>query len=168
MLVKIPAIVVLTLIAYHDFKHREIYWALFLFIALFFFIDGQTNMPLNEYLLNTLYNIIFVSVQFLFVYLFYRIRGIDFKSLINNIIGLGDILFITIMSLAFPWQSFLLYYIGGLVFTLFVWLCFKFKNNLIPFAGLLSIYCAIILILEFLLPQYERFSNELLKLLLYG
>jgi len=113
---------------------------------------------------------IFVSTQFLFVYIFYKIRGYGLKALVVDIIKIGDILFIFILSLAFPWQSFFLYYIGGLFFTLSIWLLFKhsgiIKNELIPFAGLLSVYCAILLFFEFLLPQYDRFGNDLLKLVL--
>ena len=172
MLIKISALAVLILIAYQDFRYREIHIALFLMVSVFFFIDGQSNMPFLKYLLNVSYNMIFVLAQFLFVYVFYAIRGYGFKSLATDIIGTGDILFIVILSLAFPWQSFFLYYIGGLVFTLLIWLLLKYsgtvRNKLIPFAGLLSVYCALLLVFEFLLPDCGRFDSELLKLLLHG
>ena len=172
MLIKLLLLAVLILIAYQDFKYREIHWALFLVIAVFFFIDGQTNMPFNKYLLNTLYNMIFVLLQFVFVYVFYLIRGHSFKSLFTNIIGVGDCLLISILTLAFSWHGFLLYYIGGLFFTLLIWLFVKnlkmANNKLIPFAGLLSIYCVLLVILEFFLPNYGRFGNESLKIFIYG
>ena len=171
MLIKIPALAVLIWIAYQDFRYREIPMALFLLIFIFFFIDGQSNMPFLKYLLNVFYNMIFVSVQLVFVYIFYAIRGYGFKSLIADIIGTGDIVFIFILSLAFPWQSFFLYYVGGLLFSLLIWLFFRHlginKNKFIPLAGLLSIYCALFLIFELFLPNCGRFDNELLKLLLY-
>ena len=170
MLVKIALLVVLIFIAYQDFRYREIHFVLFLLLSIFFFIDGNTYIAISKYLLNILYNMIFVLAQFLFVYIFYAIRGYGIKSLVIDIIGIGDILFIFILSLAFPWQSFFLYYVGGLIFALSVWLLLKhsgiIKSKFIPFAGLLSLYCALLLIFEFLLPQYNRFGNDLLKLIL--
>lgn len=168
MAVKIASLAVLILIAYQDFRYRAIDLALFLLLSVFFFVDGQRNTPLIEYVLKVLYNMIFVSVQFIVVYVFYAIRGYGFKLIVTGIIGAGDILFIYILSLAFSWQGAFLYYIGGLLFSLLVWLLLKYSgminNELIPLAGLLSVYCTLLLIFELLLPEYGRFGNELLKL----
>lgn len=89
----------------------------------------------------------------------------------NSILGLGDILFIIIMAFAFSWTSFILFYIAGLIFALFIWiiriLLTRNSQGFIPLAGLLAIYMIIITITGVFIPEIDRNSNLLDTLFTY-
>lgn len=172
MLFKIFACITMTAIAYQDFKYRAIHWLLFLFISIFLTIDGLKTISFTQYILNISFNILLIFLQFALLYLYYFFQGKNLKSIFFNIIGEGDILFIVILSLAFSWHSFLFYYILGLLFSVITWLLLKYSgiihSELIPFAGLMAIFCTLLLIIEIIVPDFERFSDGIFKLFLNG
>lgn|ERR1035437_3757971 len=172
MLIKILACLVMLAIAYQDFKYRAIHWLLFLLICVLFIIDALTSMSLIQYAKNVYYNLILIVFQLTLLYLFYVIKGRNLKSILNKIIGTGDVLFILLLSLFFSWHSFLFYYIGGLVFSIIIWLLLKhlliIEEEFVPFAGLMAVFCILIIIIELILPVYDRFNDSIFKLIIYG
>ena len=172
MLIKILACLVMLAIAYQDFKYRTIHWFLFLLICVLFIIDALTSMSLILYAKNVYCNLILIAFQFSLLCSFYVIKGRNLKLIVNKIIGTGDILFILLLSLFFSWHSFLFYYIGGLVFSIIIWLLLKhiliIEEEFVPFAGLMAVFCILIIIVELIIPLYNRFNDSILKFLIYG
>lgn len=172
MLIKVLACLNMTAIAYQDFKYRAIHWFLFLTLSAILIIDGVNSKPLNQYCLDVTFNIIIIIIQFVILLLFYSLRGRKFSSIINRLIGTGDIIFILILSLAYPWESFLFLYLAALIFSVIIWLIvknlFHVHDDLIPFAGLMAVFCLIIFSTELFFPGFNRYNNGFLTLLLHG
>jgi hypothetical protein len=172
MLIKFLACITLAIIAYQDFRYRAIHWLLFLFVSVLFIIDGLLTVQLIQYVFNIIFNILLIMIQFLMLYLFYIYRGRNLKTIVSSFIGVGDIIFILILSLAFSWQNFLFYYIGSLIFSIIIWFVLKqfsmVKGELVPFAGLMAIFFILVLIIELIIPVYGRFNDHIYKVVLNG
>lgn len=80
---------------------------------------------------------------------------------LNVSFGLGDVLFFYAFALGFPTVTFLILFVSSIVFSLMVSLIQKKKNkaNGIPLAGLMSLFLAFVLSIEFLpkLPSLYNF-----------
>jgi hypothetical protein len=172
MIIKLLECLNMAAIAYQDFRYRAIHWFLFLSLAFLLVLDGLNSHPANQYGLSVIFNIILILLQFTILFLFYHIRGRSIRSLLNTTIGSGDIIFIFSLSLAFSWQNFLFYYIGAMIFSILAWLILRTilhpKSELIPFAGLMSVFCFILFLIELMVPGFTRFSNDLFMMIFNG
>ena len=159
-------------IAYQDFRYRAIHWLLFLTLGLLFFIDGVFSQSFQIYELGVVLNIVILLLQFSVLLLFYSFKGKKLNDVINKTIGAGDIVFIFILALGFSWQCFLFYYISAMLFSILVWLSvgrlFCRKNDLVPFAGLMSLFCFFLIVCELIVPGYDRFNDYIFRFLLNG
>jgi hypothetical protein len=172
MVIKTLECINMLVIAYQDFRYRAIHWLLFLTLALLFFIDGASSQSLKTYELGVVLNIAIIFLQFSVLVLFYLFKGKKLNDIVNKTIGSGDIVFIFILAFAFPWQCFLFYYISAMLFSILAWLpvgrFFSSKENLIPFAGLMSLFCFLLIGCELIVPGYDRFNVYIFRFLLNG
>jgi len=139
-LLKLLIILVLVLIALQDLKERAVYWFLFPLVggllALLHF--GQTS--LHQYIIMVGINILLVSLILLILYLYTKL--IANQKFLNVSFGLGDLLFFYAFALGYPTYTFLLLFIGSILFSFVVFLVLKSRQNLetIPLAGLMGIF----------------------------
>lgn len=135
--VKVILLFVLGLIFYQDIKERQVYWFLFPLVAicvgvLFFF------KTLSElFIMAIALNILFVAILLLAVLLYTKIK---LKS--NKAIGLGDVLFFLASAFAFSTISFIVIFIGSLIFSLVLHNALtKSQNSItVPLAGYMSLF----------------------------
>jgi|SRR5690606_14356893 len=135
--VKVILLFVLGLIFYQDIKERQVYWFLFPLVAicvgvLFFF------KTLSElFIMAIALNILFVAILLLAVLLYTKIK---LKS--NKAIGLGDVLFFLASAFAFSTISFIVIFIGSLIFSLVLHNALTKSQNTItvPLAGYMSLF----------------------------
>lgn len=166
LLINICTIAILMIVAIEDFRIREIHWILFPILAIFFFIDGILNMAPGDYLIESFYNLVFLSFQGFFLVLYYRLKGIPLKKYVNSSIGSGDLLYLLILILAFPHINFVVFYISGLLFSLSMWLWIRIflkkKQNMLPLTGFLALFTALIQIFDLLPFDFNRYNDHFL------
>lgn len=139
LIVNIAAVPFLVLVFIQDLKYRAIHAVLPLIILLI----GLGIFFYYKYSLEIiLYNLLFLAVTFLglYMYLFFK-----FKKFINpfqKTIGLGDILFFISVIPFFTTHNYILFFITGLIFSLIAFMGLKLftKTNLVPLAGFLALY----------------------------
>jgi FtsH-binding integral membrane protein len=128
-------------IFYQDYRTRTVTWFFFpLVLSVGIIYSLYYTDSVKTLIINTSINFCFLLLQFLFLIIFFRSRKI-----INQKIGMGDILFPVCSCTFFSPVNFIFFYILSLSFALcihFLFLRFKKHNyqNNIPLAGLQAIF----------------------------
>jgi len=128
-------------IFYQDYKTRSVIWILFpCIILLGVFYCLYYSHSVRVLVLNSVFNICFLLLQFLLLKIIFR-----FKKIIDHKIGTGDIFFILCCCPFFSPIYFLSFYILSLIFCLSSHFLFRrfskgYNIKTIPLAGLQSIF----------------------------
>jgi hypothetical protein len=150
----------LALIAFQDFKERQVYWFLFPILFLLGFIEK----PLSDTFIQVALNLLFLSFIFLLLLIYFlciRQRPLQF---LHSQMGLGDIFFFIALSSFFPFPDYALFFCISLILALLLSAPFFILNSItIPLAGLQAVCLAIILVLR--LKQVPVFT--IIKSLLF-
>lgn len=142
----IIVLLLLFVITVQDFKYRAVHVIILLSLFLtstFFYYNA------NKSLINYS-TIAYTIIVFLFLWIYFSLKSKSFRSLFINYIGIGDFLFLISISPLFNLQSFIVFIITGIVFTIVssILLRKKINNSEIPFAGILSGYLLIVCLLK--------------------
>ncbi len=155
LLLKLLVILCFIVIFYQDNKTRMVYWFLYPLVGIgAFFIQVFYNSYIIT-LLNSLLNIITMSIIILISYLYSKF--IMKKEFINGSIGIGDILLFIFLCFTFSSIAFIILMAFSLIFSLLLHQIAKQKkNNLtVPLAGYISLFFAAIYIVSFFItPSY--------------
>lgn len=136
-----PLILLFIITAIQDFRDRAISWFLPLFIFATGFIVALLNNQINW--LSYSVSFLFIVTQIAIIYLYLVAKTRSWKvDLTNQFLGWGDILFFIALIPLFDYQSFVLLFLGGMLFTLVGQLIFNsFKQSkTVPLAGWLSVF----------------------------
>lgn len=142
----------LLIVAYQDFKDREISWfylpIIFTIALVSQFLEG------NLLWLNWLFSLVFLIFQLLAVYLYFALKNKNFKiAFTDNFLGWGDILFLVAIIPLFDFKQYVLCYVGALFFTLAFHLIMSRNNNKlnIPLVGWMGVFYTLVLLIQFAL-----------------
>ena len=106
--------------------------------------------PVKRVLTYFLFNSGFVAFQLLMMMGYFTLKNRKWTNIINTYIGIGDILFFLILSLAFSPVNFIIFFLGSLLLTIGGYSIYKiFKSNVnteIPLAGTMAIILMICVI----------------------
>jgi len=136
-MVKITLIALFLIVLYQDLKERQVYWFLFPLIGLccgfLYYSVTLTELFISSVLINSA----FVSLLLVVVYIYTRLK---LKTSFFEGIGLGDILLFFGLTFTFSSVSFIVIFIGALVFSLVLHLAFKRSKSTVPLAGYISLF----------------------------
>ncbi len=139
-----------TLIAYQDFKERAVSWLLFPIMGILLAFLYLNTTSFEQYTLFVLTNVLLVSGIILILFLY--TKHIAHKKFLNVSFGLGDLLFFYAFALGFPTMTFVVLFVGAILFSLIIFLFSKTntEEETIPLAGLMSFFLMGILLVSFL------------------
>ena len=149
-------LILLSITAIQDFKHRAISWYLIpLLIIAFIFKVYNTNES-NIFWFNSAFNFVFVFIQLILLTLYIGIKNKKMTNIINSYLGLGDILFFMVLCLALSPFNFVIFYIVSILFTAIGYLAYtgivKKPNREIPLAGSMALLFIFLIFINFLKP----------------
>ena len=151
-------------ITYQDFKSREI--SVWLLVVLILFPTLNNENWGIEYVKDVLLSMSFLSVQVLLTILYFKVKGVDVKELLQKYIGMGDLLFFVVIAFYFSPFNYVLFLNVSLLFSLIAYYGYRLlvKNTsvFIPLAGLQAMCLVVVL----LLPISLRNDNFILQILL--
>lgn len=109
-------------------------------------------------LFNCLSNLAFISILLLFAALYSKFRFK--KKLINESLGLGDVLFFIAISFAFAPISFFILFVFSLLFALAIHVFLSPKKNAttVPLAGHMALFFGIVYAVLFFTEDYSLYS----------
>lgn len=160
------AVPILLYIAYQDFKERAVTWFLFPIV----FILGIIQVVLaNEYWTEVLMSLSFVMIIFLSLTIYYSIKYRKLHVIIDQELGLGDVLFLLILPLFMSSIYFLTFFVlSNLVAVMVFGLILIKERNRIPLAGVQALMLALVLLLTSALNLSLYDSQLILSLVSLG
>ncbi|KIO75756.1 hypothetical protein TH53_18725 [Pedobacter lusitanus] len=145
-------LIVLGIIAYQDFRYREVYWICFPLLAILFSIYKITTVGLSALLTDIIFTGGFLLLQFLILWLYFCIKYRKTVNLTNGYLGWGDILFLLAICFYLSPVNYIVFYVVSLVvsivYALFTRLLSEKEELTIPLAGIQALIFALILIVE--------------------
>lgn len=147
---KIILLTGLSIILYQDVKERAVWWFLFpIFGTIAGYLHFITSVP-DFFLLNVLINMAVVGLIFLFSFFYAHLKMK--VSFFKEAIGLGDILFYFVLTLAFPTEAFIVVLVFSMIFSLVLhtFVSRKQQNTTVPLAGYASLFLICIYISNWL------------------
>lgn len=164
--INIAFIFVLFIVVYQDFRFRTIsFWI----IPVLWLIVFAINIEATEFktlAFNTAINLLVFAFEIILLYVYYALKYRKFTSIINEYIGVGDILYITVLCMLFSPIVFNVVLIMGLWLTLIGYAVSKlfFKENYtIPLAGSLSVFLIISWTIKMLANIEQIYTIDILE-----
>lgn len=146
---KLLLLAVFSLIFFQDYKDRTVYWFLYPIIGILVLILQIQIIPIDIALINSGFNLSFVIFLLVFCYLYARIKLK--KSLLQSVLGLGDVLFFIAIAFSFSIVSFLVLFVFSLIFSLVLHMALQYKQTeqTVPLAGYMSLFFAVVYSISF-------------------
>lgn len=137
------SIILLMIIAFEDFRERMIHWIWLpmLATALLFYSNSKLGVGWQDWVLNFLFLILVGSLSLSYLMLVKKVR---FQEILSTYLGVGDVIFFTVMVFVFPVVIFLLYFIISLLISLICGIVFL-KGKTIPLAGIQSLIMLLVI-----------------------
>lgn len=157
IIIKIITLIILSLIFIQDYKERAVYVIYFPILAVIFsFLHLKYNsvsLFLNYSLINIIVVLIIVGV--LYLYATYKLK----KQFLKETFGLGDVLFMFCLTVAFPTITFLVLIVSGFILALLFSSPYLIKNenHTIPLAGQLAGYFGLIYSISWIFPSINLY-----------
>ncbi len=151
--VLVTTLLVSLVIAFQDFRNRQIHWFLLPIFGIGLFFLNFSRIGLRATLYNFFENVLFLFLVFVFTYIYFIIKKRKFIKLVDNYIGLGDILFLVVIAIYFTPFIFVFFFIFSMLLTLLIFGAIHIFKNLefstIPLAGLIAIYMIPVITISF-------------------
>ncbi|OFY93720.1 MAG: hypothetical protein A3K10_17265 [Bacteroidetes bacterium RIFCSPLOWO2_12_FULL_31_6] len=156
-------VLVLAVVVFQDFKSKAISWFLIPILIIGFVIKGLLKIDTEE--LTTYFGINFfiVLINLIGVTFLVSLKERKVINILKTHLGLGDVLFFLVLTLAFSPINFVVFYLGSILLTTIIYgsiiLFNKKKKTLIPLAGAMSLLLIITLLIEQLIPSFQFFHD---------
>lgn len=153
----------LGLVIYQDFKSRAISWFLIPLLIIAFVIYGLLSLDMKQFATYFAINLSLLLINLLVVTLFISIKEKKLTNIIDKYLGLGDVLFFLVLATVFSPINFILFFIGSILLTTFVYgviiLVNKQKQMLIPLAGAMSVLLILTIIAQHFIPSFNFYQD---------
>lgn len=169
-LIKFLIVLCAVVIFIQDLKYRAVSWILFPIVFILCSTYNFVQLPLLEWFYNFGYNLIFLTILFIFVMIYFSIKNGKLVNITKELIGSGDLLFFVCLSALFSPINFILFFIGSLLIITLVGgiLIVISKNNhlQIPLAGLQAIFVGVLILVTHYIPLVPVNKDEWIVLML--
>lgn len=164
-MIVLKAIVMLCLgyICYSDIRYRAVYWIMFPILAVeLLWLKGHETGWVQIFS-DAGYALVFLLLQLAILWIYFSIKHKKPIDLTKKHLGLGDVLFLIIITIYFSPVNYILFYIVSLILVLFYAVVAQsvkwIKDKSIPLAGLQAILLAIVIVITHLFPQLNVFED---------
>jgi hypothetical protein len=161
--------IILSIIAIQDFKHRAISWYLVPLLFVVFIVKSMAFCTITTLIKYSIFNLAFVCIQILMLTIYMSIKNKKWINIVNTHLGLGDLLFFVSLIAAFSPPNFIFFYIVSLLFSLVLFFAYKlfYKNASpeIPLAGLQSICLIGVCFYSSVFKELNFYDNSLVSYL---
>lgn len=160
LLLTIATIAILVFIAWQDFKYRAVYWWLFPLLVIALAIQHSGSLGWQEVVRAGSYNLLFLFLQLAFLTLYFSLKQKRWTNIFDGYFGLGDLLFLTAVTVYFSLYNYILYYAISLLLviaiSLVVAVATRKKIGKIPLAGYQALFLvAVMIAAEFLTVNWQ-------------
>lgn len=145
IVLKVLLIIVFGIIFFQDYSTRMVHWFWYPLVGFLGFFIQKEFVQTSVILINSGVNLSLILTVLLILWVYSKI--ILKKKLVNESIGIGDILFFIFLSFCFSVISFFVLFVFSLIFSLLLHFAFKSgstKHKTIPLAGYMAVFFAFV------------------------
>ena len=141
----IISLIVLLTIFLQDVKERKVYWFLFpLAAAALAWLNFQ-QLGLSLFSIHSAINLGIISMIMVILFLYAHLK---MRRSLREVFGLGDLLFFVAISFALPSVSFIVLFVGSILFSGVLHLVRRHQERTVPLAGYMALFFACCLIVN--------------------
>ena len=141
--IEIVLVALLSTIVFQDLKHRAISWILIPLLLCFQTLLALSALTIEKTIFFFLINLGFIVMQLICITAYFSFKNRKFINIVNNYLGIGDILFFLVLCLGFSPFNFILFYLCSLIITLLAFLLYQIlsrsQDKEIPLAGAMAL-----------------------------
>lgn len=160
----ISAMAILGMVAFQDFRERKISWILLPLLLGVLLISGVQSPGMKDLWIYFGVNLSFIVLQVGVLFLYFSLKNRKLTNIVNQYIGIGDLLFFVVICAAFSPVNFILFYCACLVISLLfvaVWkAAIRREMREIPLAGIFSVVMIVIVVCNYVF-QIDFYNDEL-------
>lgn len=162
-LVFIILIGLLGVVVFQDFKSKEISWFLIPLLFMGFATYALFRIDIQELITFFGLNFLIIAINLIGVTLLISIKEKRFTNILKSHLGLGDVLFFLVLTLAFSPLNFIIFYLGSVLFITLLYAGFIYSNKkkalLIPLAGAMSVLLIFTLTLAQISSSFQLYQD---------
>ena len=159
MLLFLKFLLLLTLgyITYQDFKEQKVYTVLLIAAIVFIGFLHYKHSIFTQFLMTSFFNVLIIGSILLIIWLYAKFK---LQQPLQNIFGLGDLLFFLAIAVGFPTIPFIVLFSFSLFFSLILFLMIKrkFQWNVVPLAGLQALFFSLIFLLNWIFNRINLYQ----------
>jgi hypothetical protein len=158
----------LILLIYQDFRDRKISFFSIPLLFFLFLIYSSFFIERQELALFFAVNFSFVLLQILLLIIYLSIKKNKLINITKEHLGLGDILFFFVLTIAFSPVNLMLFFVLSLLLTVLFSMAFNLKkantfHTTIPLAGYMSLFLIPVFTATLFTDNFNLYSNSLLN-----
>ena len=165
-IVSLVVLISLIGVGIQDFKYFAISWGWIPVLIILGVVEGINVLPIEVLMQDYMMSLSFVGVQMILMTVWFSIREKRVVNLSKNILGLGDILFLIVLTFYFSFINYLIFVIGSTILIASIFFINKKvktnQENRIPLAGAMALGLVVIRILILLGVNITPYSNKFL------
>ena len=166
LIINIALLILLGALSFQDFRYRGISWMLLTVAFLLLAGKGLLVMKPVELLKILLINSLMLLVQFAVLMLYFRMKGFGFRDFWEKVMGIGDLLFLVAISIAFEPVNFIVFVLAGLLLSLLVYGSFSLlkpdRQRTVPLAGLLSVAMLVVTLFSSINSRFDCYDPHMI------
>lgn len=156
-------VLVLAVVVFQDFKSKAISWFLIPLLIIGFAVKAVLKIDTEELIIYFGINFLTVLINLIGVTLMVSIKEKKITNILKTHLGLGDVLFFLVLTLAFSPINFVVFYLGSMLLTTLIYAGIihfnKNKKTLIPLAGAMSLLLIVTLLIEQITTSFQFFQD---------
>lgn len=159
LFIKVFILIVLFTIFVQDIISRSVYWIAFPILIVLLVSLRVANQAVSDIVQSSLINLGFLLFQLVLVSIYFSLKKRTWVNITKNLLGWGDIFFLTAIIFYLSILNFIFFYLISLVFVLFFWLIWQLVVNKntkhIPLAGMQALVLMCFLIADWWYIHYN-------------
>ena len=114
LFINITIVLLLSMIAWQDFKSRAVWWPFFLFLAVSFLLQDNLTREWHSALTESVINVGFFAVQLIGITIYFSIKERKLVLVADRYIGWGDIVFLFVICFLLEPLRLILFYTASI------------------------------------------------------
>ncbi|OWK68717.1 hypothetical protein [Pedobacter sp. AJM] len=164
---------VLSGMAFQDFRYRGIYWWMFPLLAMLLIGCVLQWISLEVMVCSVIKSCVFLTVQLVILTAYLSLKQKRLVNILTGFFGLGDLLFLIVLSTRLSFLNYVVFYMASLMLVIGCTAVFIKKSagqtHKIPLAGYQAIFLMLVILIEWQVPALSLHSDDLLnKFMCYG
>lgn len=164
-------LMVLSGMAYQDFRYRGIYWWMFPLLAILLISCVLHWVSLEVMVFSAIKSCVFLAVQLVILTIYLSLKQKRLINILTGFFGLGDLLFLIVLSMGLSFLNYVVFYMASLMLVIICSAIFSKMSDVqhykIPLAGYQAIFLMLLMFVEWQVPAMSLHSDDLLNNLLF-